>query len=72
MWATAMLLLHKQSNKDMRELDIDLSLVYIFSYQLSKQDADIKILIKNVWTTSLKIKEKKCFVVFDLNKTELY
>lgn len=37
-----MLLIPKQSNEDMRELDIDLSLVYTFSYQLSKQEADKK------------------------------
>lgn len=46
-----MLLILEQSNEDKGELDIDLSLVYTFSYQPSKQETNDnnkkKIMINN-------------------------
>lgn len=51
MWGTVLLLIPEQSNEDKGELNIDLSLVYTFSYQPSKQETDDtdkkKIMIKN-------------------------
>lgn len=61
-----MLLIPAQSNEDKGELDIDLSLVYTFSYHPSKQETNdnnkkIKTMIKK-WSLSQGLSEIMFFV----------